>query len=163
MKKIFELEQEIKRILEKATSNIILKGYSSIEKMSKVVERSPKVIVGQIPKENLEEIVPCITIKSPKGKNALTERRIELRIALAIFNDSSEEGYSQLYDLLENIGKVIIEKGTLLNEFEILPEYNWNLLEEQPYPYWAGEIIFNILGNKQYRTDIDDWINGREY
>lgn len=156
MIKIFELEKEIKKILEKETSKLSLKTYFSDM-------RPPKVIIGQIPRENLEILVPCITIKSPSGKNSLIERRIELRIAVAIFNENSEEGYSQLYDLLESVAKIIVEKGTLLNEFEILPEYNWSLLEEQPYPYWAGEIVFNILGNKQYRTDVDDFINGREY
>lgn len=157
MKKIFDLENEIKSILEKRTEDIFLKKYNESEK-SKI-----RIIVGQLPVEKFEEIIPCISVKAFSGRNTLEEKRFKLRIAIAIFNENSEEGYKELYEIIETISQEIIEKGILLNSFEILPEYEWNLLDEQPYPYWAGEIIFNILQGKDYRKDVDNWINGEEW
>lgn len=153
MKKIIDLEKEIKNILEIATQNLKLKTYAG-------EKRQPKLIVGQIPVEKFEGLVPCISLKTTSGKNTLEEKRLKLRVAIAIFNEVSEEGYIELYEVIETICESVIEKGIVLERFEILPEYNWEILEEQPYPYWAGEIIFNILKAKDYRTDVDSWLNG---
>ncbi len=116
MKKIIDLEKEIKNILEIATQDLKLKTYAG-------EKRQPKLIVGQIPVEKFEELVPCISLKTTSGKNTLEEKRLKLRVAIAIFNEVSEEGYIELYEVIETICESVIEKGVVLEYFEILPEY----------------------------------------
>lgn len=155
MKKIFELEQEIKRKIQERIFGLKLKI------VEKDVKKEPNIIIGNIPAEKIEELIPAITIRTPNGKNTLSDKKINLNINIGIFEKDSEEAYKSIYDLLDKISKRIISSGILLEEFEILPEYEWELAEEQPYPYWMGKLSFNILMKEDYRTDIDDWISGK--
>ena len=59
MKKIFELEQEIKRKIQESIFGLKLKT------VEKGVKKEPNIIIGNIPPEKIEELIPAITIRTP--------------------------------------------------------------------------------------------------
>lgn len=153
---IAELGNELKKIIEELTVSDILPVYEEGTK------RAPKVFHGFLAPEDAETLIPAICIRTILSKNSLEEKRLLTKITIAIFNKDSMKGYETLYSMLEKIMNYIIEKGVIGEKFEVLPEAEWLISEEQPYPYWIGEIKFSILMAKKYRTDLTDWFNGEE-
>lgn len=157
---IAELGNELKKIIEEITASDILPVYT--EEEDEATERAPKVFHGFLAPEDAETLIPAICIRTILSKNSLEERRLLTKITIAIFNKDSMEGYEILYSMLEKIMNHIIEKGIIGEKFEVLPEAEWLISEEQPYPYWIGEIKFSILMAKKYRTDLMDWLDGEK-
>lgn len=155
MIKIFELEEEIKKIVEEATKDIKLMSRNFENEEDE--EKDLTVFVGALPREELESIAPCGIVTTLKGSNSLSEKRLNTVISIAIYDTDTRRGYNQLYELLEVISTSLIEKGVLLEQFEILPEFEWSLPEIQPYPIHAIDIAFNILMRNDYRKDSNVW------
>lgn len=154
MKKIFDLELELKKKLISITEQLKL---STEEKF----EKTPEILIGYVPTEEMASLIPAITLRTIKGKNTLEKKTLQLTINIGIYEKDTEIGYKTLYDLIDLISSEIIDLGVLLQEFEILPEYDWELAEEQPYPFWIAVLVFNIVMSNEYRTDVDDWINSK--
>lgn len=159
MMNILELQLEIKKIVEENIKGYDLKLHPDCEKTT----REPIVIIGNQPKEILEDIIPCVIIKSPNGKNTLLEKIITLTVDIIIYETISSVAYTTLYELVEKLANSIVEKGIVSEYYEISPVYEWQIASEDIYPYWAGTLVFSIIANKNdYRKDVDDFIFGRE-
>lgn len=152
MKKIYDLETELKLIIEENVR--YLKLYTANGDVA-----VPQVIIGPIPTENPEELVPAIGIVASSGKNNLESKQVSIETSIVLYIKDTEETYKTMYEMIENISKDILEKGIYLNEFEVSTEMEWKI--DSVGLYMAASIIFNFIRNKIYRTDVDDWINGR--
>lgn len=154
MKKIYDLETELKLIIEENVRYLKLDTANGDVTV-------PRVIIGPIPSENPEELVPAIGIVASSGKNTLESKQISIETSIVLYIKDTEKTYKAMYEMIENISKNILEKGTYLKEFEILPNMEWKI--DCAGLYMATSILFNFIRIKTYRTDVDDWINGEEY
>lgn len=161
MMKIFNLEEELRKIIEENIKEYKLKLHPKSESENEG-ERIPIVIIGNQPREVLEDIIPCVIIKTPAGKNTLLEKLLTLAISVVIYETDTSVAYKIIYEIIDKISTAIIEKGVILQEFEILPTYEWNISDEEMYPFWAGNLNFHVVTTNVYRTDVDDFINGKE-
>ena len=152
MKKIYDLETELKKIIEEKTKTLNLDT-------PKGTTATPQVIIGPIPSENPEELVPAIGIVASSGKNSLESKQVSIETSIVLYIKDTEKTYKIMYEMIEDISKDILEKGIYLNEFEVSTEMEWKI--DSAGLYMAASIIFNFIRNKIYRTDVDDWINGR--
>lgn len=161
MMKIFDLEEELKAIIKENTKEYKLNVHPESENESE--PRAPIVIIGNQPREVLQDIIPCVIIKTPNGKNTLLEKLLTLAIGVVIYETDTSVAYKTIYEIIEKISTAIIEKGVILQEFEILPTYEWNISDEDMYPFWAGNLNFHIVAKNVYRTDVDDFIYGKDW
>ena len=136
MMKIFDLEDELKAIIKENTKEYKLNVHPKSENESE--PRAPIVIIGNQPRE------------------ALT-------VSVVIYETETSTAYKTIYEIIDKISTAIIEKGIILQEFEILPTYEWNISDEEMYPFWAGNLNFHIVTKNIYRTDVDDFIYGKDW
>lgn len=151
MKKIYDLEVELKNLIEK---NITIKTSTTDG-----ILRVPEVFIGPIPSENPEEIVPAIGIITLSGANTLESKEINIETSIAIFIDDTEETYKKIYEMIDLIIEKILEKGIYLDEFEACTNTEWKI--ENNSIIMAASITFKFIRMNTYRKDVDDWINGR--
>lgn len=161
MMKIFDLEDELKAIIKENTKEYKLNVHPESENESEL--RAPIVIIGNQPREVLQNIIPCVIIKTPNGKNTLLEKLLTLTVSVVIYETETSTAYKTIYEIIDKISTAIIEKGIILQEFEILPTYEWNISDEEMYPFWAGNLNFHIVTKNIYRTDVDDFIYGKDW
>lgn len=150
MKKIYDLEFELKKLIEK-----------SITIETNTTEGSPKtpeIFIGPVPTERIEEIVPAIGIVASSGVNTLESKEINIKVSILLYVDNTEEIYQKLYQMIDTVIEKILESGIYLDEFEACTETSWEL--DSIGLYMAGEINFKFIRTKVYRTDVDAWIKG---
>lgn len=154
MTQFIKLEEELKKIIEENTKEFVLDLHPDYE----TEPRAPVVVIGNQSREILHGIIPCIIIKTPSGKNTLLEKLLTITVDTVIYDTNTSKAYKTLYEIMEKISTAIIEKGVILNKFEISPAYEWNISDEETYPYWAGSLNFHIVTRNNYRTDVDNFI-----
>lgn len=150
MKKIYDLEQEIKKIIEK-----------NVKIETNTTEGSPKtpeVFIGPVPTERIDEIVPAIGVIASSGVNTLESKEINMKVSILLYVDNTEETYRKLYQMIDLIIEKVLDKGIYLEEFEACTETSWEL--DSNGMYMAGEVTFKFIRTKTYRTDVDAWIKG---
>ncbi|WP_293957940.1 hypothetical protein [uncultured Fusobacterium sp.] len=150
MKKIYNLEQEIKKIIEK---NITIETNTT-----EGSPKTPEVFIGPIPTERIEEIVPAIGIVASSGANTLESKEIDIKVSILLYIDNTEEIYQKLYQMIDIVIEKILESGIYLDEFEACTNTKWEI--DSNSLYMAGEISFKFIRTKTYRTDVDAWIKG---
>lgn len=108
-------------------------------------------------------MTPAIAIRVNKGENTLEKRVLNCHIVFQMYNDdSTSQAYDSLYEIGQLLVDKIIEQGTVNQIAEISPSIKWEVPEQQPVPYYIFDIDLQLISRKTYRTDVDDWINGRE-
>lgn len=152
MKKIYELEMELKKIIEEAVKDFQ-------PNTTEGSPRTPEIIIGPIPSENPEELVPAIGIVASAGRNTLESKEISIETGIILAIEDTEETYRMLYDMIDVIISEIIRVGIYLEEFEVLPDVDWKV--DSTGILMAASITFKFIRTKTYRTDVDDWIYGR--
>lgn len=150
-----ELEEEIKKIIEPIVNQ---KDYPVYEDEPRKI----KIYTGILPPDPEKTIIPAITIKTLKAKNTLDRKVISLIISIGIFEEDIEKGYVEIAEITQNIFDKLMEIGIIKERFEILPEADWEFPEAQPYPFYLSFININIVYEKDYRNDLEDWMNGKE-
>lgn len=152
MKKIYDLEMELKKIIEGAVKDFQLNTAESFS-------RTPEIIIGPIPSENPEELVPAIGIVASAGRNTLESKEISIETDIVLAIEDTEKTYRMLYDMIDIILSEIIRVGIYFDEFEVLPDADWKV--DSTGILMAANIMFKFIRIKTYRTDADDWIYGR--
>lgn len=151
---IKNLEESIKKIILPIVSEKKYKAYKSEEL------KELKIYTGLLPPDPEETILPAITIRTKKVKNSLEKKILTVIVSTGIFDKDVEKGYEEISELTQKIFDEIQKIGTIDDKFEILPEAEWVFPEEQPVPFYLSFIYINIVYEKDYRTDADNWING---
>lgn len=152
---IRDIENGLKKIIENIVEGKILQSPQGMEK-------SIDVFIGYIPYEDEQYITPAISIRIIGGENTVELRKLNCHIVFQMYNDtSSKEAYDLLTDIGEELVDKIIEHGTVENIAEITPNIKWEVPEQQPIPYYIFNVSLELISRKAYRTDVDEWINGR--
>ena len=151
---IKNLEESIKKIILPIVSEKKYKAYKSEEL------KELKIYTGLLPPDPEETILPAITIRTKKVKNSLEKKILTVIVSTGIFDKDVEKGYEEISELTQKIFDEIQKVGIIEDKFEILPEAEWVFPEEQPVPFYLSFIYINIVYEKDYRTDADNWING---
>ena len=151
---IKNLEESIKKLILPIVSEKKYKAYKSEEL------KELKIYTGLLPPDPEETILPAITIRTKKIKNSLEKKVLTIIISTGIFDKDVEKGYEEISELTQKIFDEIQKIGIIDDKFEILPEAEWVFPEEQPVPFYLSFIYINIVYEKDYRTDADNWING---
>ena len=151
---IKNLEESIKKLILPIVSEKKYKAYKSEEL------KELKIYTGLLPPDPEETILPAITIRTKKIKNSLEKKVLTIIISTGIFDKDVEKGYEEISELTQKIFDEIQKVGIIEDKFEILPEAEWVFPEEQPVPFYLSFIYINIVYEKDYRTDADNWING---
>lgn len=151
MKQVYDLELELKKVIE-----TVVKDYKSSTTDGDL--KVPTVIVGPVPSENPEEILPAIGIIASSGKNSLDCKEINIETSIVLVIDDTEKTYQTLYEMIDKISTEIISKGIYLNEFEIYTGIEWKINSNSSF--MSAEVLFKVIRRKIYRTDVDAWING---
>lgn len=151
---IKNLEESIKKLILPIVSEKKYKAYKSEEL------KELKIYTGLLPPDPEETILPAITIRTKKIKNSLEKKVLTIIISTGIFDKDVEKGYEEISELTQKIFDEIQKIGIIDDKFEILPEAEWEFPEEQPIPFYVSFIYINIVYEKDYRTDGDNWING---
>ena len=151
---IKNLEENIKNLILPIISEKKYKAYKS-EELKKI-----KIYTGLLPPDPEETILPAITIRTQKVKNSLEKKVFTVLICTGIFDKDVEKGYEEISELTQKIFDEIQKVGIIEDKFEILPEAEWVFPEEQPVPFYLSFIYINIVYEKDYRIDADNWING---
>lgn len=150
MKKIYDLEKELKRLIEK---------WITIETTTtKGSLKTPEVFIGPVPTERIEEIVPAIGIIASSGTNTLESKEIDIKVSILLYIDNTEEIYRKLYQMIDLVIEKVLNPGVYLDEFEACTNTKWEI--DSNSLYMAGEISFKFIRTKTYRTDVDKWIQG---
>lgn len=150
MKKIYDLECELKKLIEK---NIIIET-NTVEGSLKI----PEVLIGPVPSERIEELVPAIGIIASSGANTLESKEIDIKISILLYIDNTEEIYQKLYQMMDLVIEKVLEPGIYLDEFEACTDTKWEI--DSNALYIAGEVSFKFIRVKTYRNDVDAWIKG---
>lgn len=153
---IRELENGLKKIIEKTIEGEHFKVHSTNEK------RAIVIYTGILPPDPEETIIPAITIRTTKAKNSLENKILTVQVSIGIFDEDTEGGYNQISRVTQMVLDDLIKAGIIESKFEILPEAEWHHPEAQPVPYYLGFITLNVVYEKNYREDFDDWLNGKE-
>ena len=151
---IKNVEESIKKIILPIVSEKKYKAYKSEEL------KELKIYTGLLPPDPEETILPAITIRTKKVKNSLEKKILTVIVSTGIFDKDVEKGYEEISELTQKIFDEIQKVGIIEDKFEILPEAEWVFPEEQPVPFYLSFIYINIVYEKDYRTDADNWING---
>ena len=150
MKRIYDLECELKKLIEKSIT---------IEtNTTKGSPKTPEVFIGPIPTERIEEIVPAIGIVASSGANTLESKEIDIKVSILLYIDNTKEIYQKLYQMIDIVIKKVLEPGIYLDEFEACTNAKWEI--DSNSLYMAGEVTFKFIRTKAYRTDVDKWIQG---
>ena len=154
MSDILKIVDWLREFLENELKDIVLKVHPE----SGEENRAPKVIAGYNPREELEELIPCVIIGNEKGKNTISNKTANITISVAIYESDTVEAYKTLYNLLDRTTEPIINQGIILEKYEVLTEYAWELSDNGSYPFWGAKIEFSIVLPCDYRTDVDNLI-----
>ena len=137
------LEEALKVFIENNTKDFLL----PIPKSE--LFKQPKVITGFLAPETKEEDeIPVIVIRTLKSQDTATEREIEIKIVIAIFNKSTKEGYQNLVRLTQKIVDSLTQNPILGDYFYLNENINWTIEEEMPYPFWISELRISFKGQK---------------
>lgn len=153
---IKELEKSLEEIIQNTVKDEKFKVREEEDK------RKINIYTGILPPDPEETIIPAITIRTIQAKNSLENKILTVQISIGIFDESTENGYIQISKITQMIFDDLIETGILKNRFEILPNGEWYHPEAQPVPYYLGFITLNVIYEKNYRRDLENWINGED-
>lgn len=150
MKKIYDLECELKKLIEK---NITIETNTT-----EGSPKTPEILIGPVPTERIEELVPAIGIVASSGVNTLESKEIDIKVSILLYIDNTEEIYQKLYQMIDLVIEKVLEPGIYLDEFEACTNTKWEI--DSNALYMVGEISFKFIRVKTYRTDVDAWIQG---
>ena len=79
---------------------------------------------------------------------------VSVIIQLGVFDDSKEgKGHRQLLTMIQKITDRFTEYPLLDNAFRARQKMDWELLDEDTYPFYFGGIEMHFLVPKQGRSD----------
>ena len=150
------LEDGIKKIIEETLKD------EKFKVSSEKKERKIKIYTGLLPPNPEETIIPAITIRTIKAKNTLEQKTLTTQISIGTYDENTGTGYDKICKVVQMVFDSLINIGVIEERFEILPEAEWYFPEQQPHPYYLAFINLNVVYEKDYRNDLENWVNGEE-
>lgn len=126
------LEIALKKFVEENTRDLLF-----LTQNKKDSKRPVKVFSGFIPPNTAEDEIPAIAIRFNKGDDASETRYLYFDLYFAIFNKETE-GYKELTNLIERVINRISEEKYIGDYFVFEDIAEFEIEDEQPYPFWIG-------------------------
>lgn len=126
------LEIALKKFVEENTNDLLF-----LTQNKKDPKRPVKVFSGFIPPNTAEDEIPAIAIRFNKGDDAPETRYLYFDLYFAIFNKETE-GYKELTNLIERVINRISEEKYIGDYFVFEDIAEFEIEDEQPYPFWIG-------------------------
>lgn len=98
-----------------------------------------------------KESVPYIVIRPVSGEDGVEDSTAKCIIVACIRDESGEEAYLGLVNLLERVRQIILSTGTLGKKFPLKKPLKWGVDNEPNKPYYSGFIEVNY-----YVGHLDD-------
>ncbi|MGL5935574.1 MAG: hypothetical protein ACRCZI_08115, partial [Cetobacterium sp.] len=111
-------------------------------------DRPVKVYTGFLPPNTAEDEIPVVVIRFNKGEDLPETRFFEMDIYFGIYNKDSADGYNGLLLLIQRVLNRIIEEKYIGEYFPFEDVANFEILDEQPYPYWIGSARLKFAAPK---------------
>lgn len=129
--------------LKKELSNLV-KEYDLNTKNKTKTE--PSVYEGYLPIKNKdtkeESGYPFIILRLIECEDNNTEFIAKIKIIIGTYDESTEsDGWKDVLNIYNKIKIFLIENSIIENKFICKEKIKFNLPEEQPYPYFIGEMI----------------------
>lgn len=126
------LEIALKKFVEENTNDLLF-----LEQDKKKPKRPVKVFSGFLPPNTAEDEIPAIAIRFSNGEDDSETRYFYFNLYFAIFNKETE-GYKELMDLIERVINRISEEKYIGEYFVFEDIAQYEIEDEQPYPFWIG-------------------------
>lgn len=142
-------------ILEKALKEFIsevTKDFTLPVPGKKQEDRTLRVLSGFLPPESTEDEIPAVAVRVLKVKDNPEERDFIVRIYAVIYDKDTGRGYDNLVLILQRIIDKINETQIIGDYFAITGNSEYEVYEEQPYPFWMGDAELVFKGPKTTYT-----------
>ncbi|MGL5376873.1 MAG: hypothetical protein ACRDAT_01020 [Cetobacterium sp.] len=141
------LEKALKEFIEKNTEDLMFPSQNK-----KDSDRPVKVYTGFLPPNTAEDEIPVVVIRFNKGEDLPETRFLEMDIYFGIYNKDSADGYTGLLLLIQRVLNRITEEKYIGEYFAFEDTANFEILDEQPYPYWLGSSRLKFAAPKPSYT-----------
>lgn len=162
-------------MLQKAVSEFLFEKVSSVTKIKytnqsgEEKEVNPAIIKGWItPKRQNRNNSSDLSSKEYAhigtriSKAELSDKSniVTLKIIVGVqsydeYNEDECLGYIEICNLIEKIIQELLKQSTIAKKYQIQNNVTYKIPEEQPYPYWIGEISTNWELPPIYEEGID--------
>ncbi|RPF41911.1 hypothetical protein EDD70_2971 [Hydrogenoanaerobacterium saccharovorans] len=153
-------------LLQKPNDNNIL-DYTLVQ---------PAVHMGWIPPNGVlspENVVtiPCLVVGLDEKESSSDDTTLNLRITVAIYDAglhkqsgeameyaSNFEGYITLLNLMDKLEAQVLKDRVFAGKYELASPIKSKLYDEQPYPYWYGQLKFTVTREAYPVTRYEDYL-----
>lgn len=128
-------------ILEKALNEFIKKNIEDLTypvKDKKEEPRAVKVVSGFLPPNTAIDEIPAIAIRFSSGEDSAETRFFNFDLYFAIYDKDPVKGYKGLVLLIERVINRIAEEKYIGEYFVFEDIAEFEIEDEQPYPFWIG-------------------------
>ena len=96
------------------------------------------------------EDIPCIIVRPISGIENVEEAVGKAKLIFITYSEDIN-GYKNCLNLMESVRRTLTTNIIIDGQYSYKRVMNWRLFEEQPYPYWYGEM--NIEFDYGYYED----------
>ena len=105
--------------------------------------RNLKIIDSYLPtrEEDYEDPYPFILVRA--NSSQITERRSQTEVSIVVGTYGQDSvGYRDAVNVLDAVVNSIIgfAQLPLKQKFHLVPELDWQIIKDQPWPYWQLEL-----------------------
>ncbi len=132
------LIDELKVFIEEIVKNYWLETKNDTSK-------APQVITGYLPpkKSTPDPDYPFVIVRLSKGKDQQGSGGAVVRIIIGTYSEDSQNGWRDVANIIDRIWNELMKKQVIGKKFKIEYPLDWDIPEEQPYPYWIGVMDTN--------------------
>lgn len=105
--------------------------------------RNLKIIDGYLPtkEEDSEDPYPFVLVRANSAQLSPQRSQTEVSIVVGTYGKDSV-GYRDAVNVLDAVVNAIVEftQLPLKQKFHLVPELDWQIIKDQPWPYWQLEL-----------------------
>lgn len=155
----FDLQQSLLKEIANILAGVELKNSSGENaEITGYEQRLPKLTEDE---EEASQFFPYFIVQLENGsldseaeEDEYDAWSVSVIIQLGVFDDSKEgKGHRQLLTMIQKITDRFTEYPLLDNAFRARQKMDWELLDEDTYPFYFGGIEMHFLVPKQGRSD----------
>ena len=143
-------------VLEKALNEFIAKNTEDLIYPVKDKQEEPravKVVSGFLPPNTAIDEIPAIAIRFSSGEDSVETRFFNFDLYFATYDKDSVKGYKGLVLLIERVINRIAEEKYIGEYFVFEDIAEYEIEDEQPYPFWIGNARVKFGAPKPNFTD----------
>lgn len=108
------------------------------------VSTTPHVHLGSLPKLRPGDPegyrTPYIVIRPDSGTDTEMDSETQIKLIFGIKDDDGVEAIMTLTNIMERFRIAIQRRVMIANLYQLKKPYTWKIFDEQPIPYYEGEV-----------------------